>query len=103
MDIRDKVVVITGASMGIGLATAKLFAQHGAKLGLTARSADVLEQLAKELPDAIAVPADMRDQAAIKAMLNKIYDHYGRIDILINNAGQGMYVPIEHIDLEQYQ
>jgi short-subunit dehydrogenase len=59
MGIKGKVAIITGASSGIGLATAKLLSSKGAKLVLVARSKDKLEQLAKELPDAFAVIADI--------------------------------------------
>jgi len=65
MEITGKVILITGASSGIGLATARLFAQKGAKLALAARSAEKLTQLASELLEAIAVPTDLRDEAAV--------------------------------------
>jgi short-subunit dehydrogenase len=103
MEIQGRVVIVTGASAGIGLATARLFAQQGAKVALAARSADVLEQIAAELPDALVMPTDMRDGAAVARMVSAVQQHYGRIDVLINNAGQGMHVPIEQIDLEQYR
>ena len=103
MDIVGKVVLLTGASEGIGLATARLFAQQGAKLALVARSTEKLEQLASELPDSLAVPTDMRDESAVQLMVNQVHQHYGRIDILINNAGQGMHVPVEKTDLQLYR
>jgi NADP-dependent 3-hydroxy acid dehydrogenase YdfG len=103
MEITDRVVLITGASGGIGLATAHLFAQNGAKLALAARSAEKLAHIASELPDAIAITTDMRDEQAIQHMIAQTQKHYGRIDVLINNAGQGMHVPIEKANLEQYR
>ncbi len=103
MDIAGAVTIVSGASSGIGLATARLFASHGARVALVARSADTLTQLAKELPDALAVPTDMRDPDAIRQMVATVKDHYGRIDILINNAGQGMHVPIEQTNLADYR
>lgn len=103
MKITDKVVLITGASSGIGLATARLFAQKGAKLALAARSAEKLEQLVSELPDAIAVPTDMRDDVAVRHMVAQTQQHYGRIDILINNAGQGLHVPVEKVNVDTYR
>ena len=103
MDINGKVAIVTGASGGIGLATARLFAQHGAKVALAARSAEKLNQLATELPDSLAVPTDMRDAAAITQMVDAVQQHYGHVDILINNAGQGMYMPIEQIKLDDYR
>jgi NADP-dependent 3-hydroxy acid dehydrogenase YdfG len=93
MDIAGKIVLLTGASEGIGLATARLLADQGAKVALVARSAARLEQLASLLPDALAVPIDMRDETAVQAMVKQVYEHYGRIDVLVNNAGQGCMFP----------
>lgn len=103
MDINDKVVLITGASEGIGLATARLFAKRGARVALAARSADKLRQIAAELPESMAIPTDMRDEQAVKDMITQTYEQYGRIDVLINNAGQGMHVPIKEADIQQYR
>src|SRR6202035_5087765 len=66
-------------------------------------SAEQLEQLASELPEAIAVPADMRDEAAVRRMVAQTQEHYKRIDVLINNAGQGLSVPIEKVDIDTYR
>lgn len=101
MEIKDKVVIITGASSGIGLATAKLLAQKGAKLVLAARSKDKLDKLAAELPDAIAIQTDMAKTDSIKQMVEQACKHYGRIDVLINNAGQGYDSAVETIELEK--
>lgn len=103
MDIAGKVVLITGASSGIGLATARLFARKGAKLALAARSAEKLAQLASELPDALAVPVDLRDEAAVRQMVAQAQAHYQRIDVLINNAGQGLVAPIEKVNIDTYR
>jgi NADP-dependent 3-hydroxy acid dehydrogenase YdfG len=103
MEITDKVVLITGASSGIGLATAHLFAQKGARLALAARSAEKLAQLAQELPEALALPTDMRDEAAVRRMVAQTQEHYQRIDVLINNAGQGMNAPIDQVNIDAYR
>lgn len=107
MDVQDKVVIITGASAGIGLATARLFAKHGAKVALAARSIDKLNALAEELrtqsAEVFVIPTDMRDQTAVRAMVDAVHTHFGRVDILINNAGQAVLAPVEHINVEQYQ
>jgi short-subunit dehydrogenase len=92
MDVYGKVVIITGASMGIGLSTARIFANAGSKVVLVARSSDKLQALAAELHsqghDVLVLVTDMRDPAAVNQMINQACEHYGRIDILINNAGQ---------------
>lgn len=103
MELTNKVVLITGASEGIGLATAQLFAKAGAKLALAARFAEKLERVASSLPDAIAIPTDLRDEQRVKQMVAQTKQYYGRIDVLINNAGQGMYVPIEQANLQHYR
>ena len=102
--LAGKVVLITGASLGIGEALAKVFAEEGAKLALAARSLDKLKTLAASLPtEAIALQADMAQPAQIRAMVDKTVEHFGRIDILINNAGVGMYASIADMKPEQFE
>lgn len=103
MEIKNKVVIITGASDGIGLAAAKLFAQHGAKVALTARSIDKLNAISKDLPGSFAIKTDMRNENDIHNMIQSVHNHYGRIDVLINNAGQGMHVSIENTDRNKFR
>jgi short-subunit dehydrogenase len=107
MDIQDKVVIVTGASEGIGLATARLFAQKGAKLVLAARSADTLHTIVNELHEqhreAIAVPTDMRNRDAIESLVDSVFQRYGRIDILINNAGQAALGNVADVDIDQFR
>jgi short-subunit dehydrogenase len=102
MNPKDKVAIVTGASSGIGLATVKLLASKGAKLALVARSKEKLEKLASELPNSIAVPADMTKILDIEKMINETKDHFGRIDILVNNAGRGYDVPVEKTDVNTF-
>jgi short-subunit dehydrogenase len=103
MDINDKVVIVTGASSGIGLATARLLAEHGAKVALVARSQEKLKHLSKEIPDSLAIRADMTKEADIIQMVKKTKDHYGRVDVLINAAGQGYDAPVEKINIDTYR
>ncbi len=103
MDVRDRVVIITGASSGIGLATAELLSERGAKLTLASRSKDKLERLSRELPDSLVVPTDVTKITEIKRMIEQTKEHFGRIDILINNAAQGYDTPVEKIDIETLQ
>jgi short-subunit dehydrogenase len=103
MEIKDKIVIVTGASEGIGAAVARLLAAHGAKVVLAARKADVLKKMVAELPGSLAVPTDMRKPDEIAALIEKTVDRFGRIDILVNNAGQAQYGPVEKVDLAGYQ
>jgi short-subunit dehydrogenase len=103
MDVKDKVVLVTGASAGIGLATARLLSKNEAKLALNARSRDKLAQLSKKLPGSAAFPADMSDESAVPELIEKVHAKFGRTDVLINNAGRGMHCPLESIDIRQYR
>jgi len=90
--LAGKVVIITGASSGIGAATARALASLGCKLTLAARSADKLDALAAEIgPAALAVPTDVTLGADITAMVAKTIEHFGRVDVLFANAG--IYIP----------
>jgi short-subunit dehydrogenase len=100
MEVKGKVAIVTGASGGIGLATAKLLSSRGAKVALVARSKDKLERLAKELPESLAVVTDISKIEDIARMVSQVQGHYGRIDILVNNAGQGYDSPIEQVDAD---
>src|SRR5579864_7585536 len=87
-----KVVIITGASSGIGEAIARVFAAEGARLVLAARTTGKLELIARSLnSEAVPVRADMTDPAQIREMVRVTIERFGRVDILINNAGFGIY------------
>lgn len=92
MTLQDRIVLITGASSGIGSATARVFAQAGAKLILTARRQDRLEQLADELGKEFAssthlLSLDVRDASAVESAISNLSADWSSIDVLINNAG----------------
>jgi len=103
MNVADRVVIVTGASSGIGLATARLLAGRGSKVALVARSTDKLNQLAAELPDSLAVPTDMRSEEDIRHMTERVLRHFGRIDVLINCAGRAYDAPLEQIEIDKYR
>jgi len=102
---RDKVVLVTGASRGIGEAMVNKLAQSGSRLVLTARAEQKLCQLAKQLTEAgtecIYLAADTRDQKAVKQVVHYGLDCWGRIDVLINNAGVGLRGPVETLNPSQ--
>jgi len=83
----SKAIVITGASSGIGAATARVFLKNGWQAGLIARRRDTLEAVAAGHPAAHVLPADVTDEAALKAAFDKFVGATGRVDVLFNNAG----------------
>lgn len=102
-DLKNKIIIVTGASEGIGAATAKYLAGRGATVVLAARSEDKLKKLAEALPGSLPIKADLRQPADIKKLIETVRQKFGRIDILINNAGQGLYSPTEKIDLDAFR
>jgi short-subunit dehydrogenase len=102
MNLQDRLVIVTGASSGIGLATARLLAKQGARLVLVSRSKAKLEQVSAELPGSLAVPADMTRIYEVESMINRTMEHFGRIDVLINCAGQGYDAPVEKTNVDTF-
>jgi short-subunit dehydrogenase len=104
-DLKDKVILITGASSGFGMDAARLFAMEGCKVVLAARRLDRLQALASEIQnaggEALAVPVDLNVPAEIDVMVKTALDLYGRIDILFNNAGYGSLDWFEKLDPER--
>ena len=90
MTLVGKTAVVTGASSGIGEATARLLAQKGCNVVLAARREDRLNALAVEL-GALSVPTDVTDPAACAALVARALERFGSLDILVNNAGLGLY------------
>ena len=100
-NIENKVVVITGASSGLGEATARHLAAHGAKLVLGARRIDRLQVLAKDLGLGAesVVATDVTDAAQVKALVDTAVATHGRIDVLLNNAGLMPHSPLERLKI----
>ena len=102
MDVKDKTAIVTGASSGIGLSTARLLSKMGAKVALVSRSKEKLEKLSSEIPNSIAVQADMSRVFEVKRMIKEVSDRFGKIDILVNNAGIGYDSLAEKIDVDTF-
>ena len=100
---KDKVIIITGASSGIGLATAKLFASLDAKVVMAARSFDKLEMIKAEMPtpaNILCVKTDVSVEEDCKNLIDKTMETFGRIDILVNNAGISMRAMFRDLKLD---
>lgn len=98
MDIQGKSCIVTGASSGIGAATARHLYGLGAKVTLAARRTDRIEALAAELPGTRAVTTDVTNPAHIRRLVCEAITTFGGIDVLVNNAGQGLNVSLLELD-----
>ena len=103
MDISGRVAIVTGASSGIGLATARLLTEKGAKVALVSRSKEKLDEISRGLPESFVVPTDVSKEEEVVKMVDAVKRHFGKIDILVNNAGVGYDSPVEKINIETFQ
>lgn len=103
MEIKNAVVIVTGASSGIGEATARAAWHAGARVVLLARRKDRIEALAHELGGALALVCDVTRPEQVQHAIDSAISTFGRIDALINNAGQGLHATIGDIKLEDFK
>jgi len=105
-NIEGKVVVITGASSGLGEATARLLSAQGASVVLGARHADRIQALADELTGnggkALAIPTDVTHYDQVKTLVDAAVQAYGRVDVMINNAGLMPLSPLERLKIDDW-
>ncbi len=105
-NIEGKVVVITGASSGLGEATARLLSTEGATVVLGARRFDRLQSLAEELTGrggkALAMPTDVTDCNQVKRLVDTAVETYGRVDVMLNNAGLMPLSPLERLKVDEW-
>jgi NAD(P)-dependent dehydrogenase (short-subunit alcohol dehydrogenase family) len=106
-EIKGSVVVVTDASSGIGRATARLFAEHGARVVLAARSEQSLREVAGECEalgaQALVVTTDVSDEEAVRELARRCVEVFGRIDVWVNNAGVMVYGSFEEVPAEVYR
>jgi NADP-dependent 3-hydroxy acid dehydrogenase YdfG len=107
MDLKGKIAVVTGASSGIGEATATKLAEQGAKVVLVARRKERLEKLAKKIKagggEALVVEADITDQKTCQKVVGQVLDKWKKIDILVNNAGVMLLGPTADAPIEEWE
>ncbi|MDG2026891.1 MAG: SDR family oxidoreductase [Acidimicrobiales bacterium] len=98
-----RVAIVTGASSGLGARFTHVLSAVGARVVITARRADRLEELAAELPDALPVAADLTETGAAESIVEAAVAHYGQIDIVVNNAGASTAVPALQFDADAFR
>src|SRR5947209_15908261 len=103
----DRVAVVTGASSGIGVATAEALSREGYAVVIAARRADRINELAEKISSgggkALAVPTDVADPQSAQALIRTAKDELGSVDVLVNNAGVMLLGPIIDADIEHWQ
>ena len=104
---QDKIVLITGGSRGLGLVLARTFAREGAKIAICARDGEELNRAKDDLQnrgaEVLEVVCDVRNQNEVNQMIEKVCNHYGRIDVLVNNAGVIQVGPLEVQTKEDFE
>ena len=107
MNFKDKVIVITGASSGIGEASAEEFAKRGANIVLVARRKDKLEKVEKSLTKypvkILSVICDVSEKEQVKQMVEKVLETFPQVDVLVNNAGFVIYGKVEELSIEDVE
>jgi short-subunit dehydrogenase len=106
-DLRGKTVLVTGGSRGLGLVLAREFANNGARVAICARDAEELEQATDDLAgrgaEVIAIACDVRNRNEVENMMNRIRERFGKIDVLVNNAGTIQVGPMEVMKHEDFE
>ncbi|MBQ9299622.1 MAG: SDR family oxidoreductase [Clostridia bacterium] len=107
-DLKGQVAIVTGCSTGLGVQMAKALANQGANIVVVARRQNMIDEVAKQIADefkveTLAIRCDITDTDAVNAMVDQVMASFGRVDILINNAGTGAVAPAEDITDDQFQ
>jgi len=105
MDVRGKTVIVTGASAGIGEALARALVAAGANVVLASRNVEALNSLANELgqEQTLVVPTDVSQREQVEALVNRTVERFGRLDVLVNNAGVGLMSSVADLDPDEFQ
>ena len=101
MDLKNAAVLVTGGSCGIGLETARILRQRGARVAVCARHKDMLEAAAKEI-DALPIVADVSKEDDVQRMITEVVKEFSDYNVLINNAGFGAFAPLVELSSEEF-
>ena len=103
LELSGRVALVTGASRGIGFATAKILSENGVVVVATAKNQERLERATSEIPGATGIAADIRDRNGVKDVVSRTIEKFGRLDILVNNAGIFPKIkPLHEIDEDEW-
>lgn len=106
MRLKDKIVIVTGGGQGIGRGIALMFAREGARLTIAQRTEEKLEQTTKEIEEiggeVLAIPTDVGKEEEVKRMIDATQERFGGLDVLVNNAGIGLRVPVDEMEMSDY-
>ncbi|WP_051314884.1 SDR family oxidoreductase [Alteribacter aurantiacus] len=100
--MKDKVVVVTGGARGIGKSTVRMLIKQGAKAVAIARNENTLKDLKRDVPEVGTYACDVSDEEQVSNTFDDIYREYGRIDVLLNNAGVGVWKTVEEMSVEDW-
>jgi 3-oxoacyl-[acyl-carrier protein] reductase len=101
VDLKSAAVLVTGGSCGIGLETARILRQRGARVAVCARHKDMLESAAKEI-DALPIVADVSKEDDVRRMIGEVVKEFSDYNVLINNAGFGAFAPLVELTSEEF-
>ena len=106
MRLKDRIAIVTGGGQGIGRATARMFAREGAKVVIAARTEAKLERVKKEIEEeggeALAVPTDVAKEEDMRRLIDTTRERFGGLDVVVNNAGINLRVPVDEVDMKDY-
>jgi NAD(P)-dependent dehydrogenase (short-subunit alcohol dehydrogenase family) len=102
-DIHDRVAIVTGASSGLGAHFARLLGEQGARVVLAARRAEQIDALAKQIPGSLAVSCDVTSDEDCRRLVESTIEHFGRVDVLVNNAGTSKPAPVAEETIEDFR
>lgn len=106
MELADRIALVTGGSTGIGRATARALARDGARVAICARTEPDLEEAAGEIRseggEVLPVPADVSRREDVEHLAERVRDELGPVDVLVNNAGIGLFAPLEELSVDDF-
>lgn len=102
-DLKDRVVLVTGASSGLGAHVAQVLGARGARVALMARRAEQLEQLSAEVDGSVVIVGDVTDDDDCRRAVEATVEHFGRLDVLVNNAGLSRPAPVDEETAEDFR